>query len=167
MNNPSPGDEPEPEPDPTLEVYKKLLDEMRNADVHDTPEIKRLLREVKIAFVNYHKSQVKDPKYTVYVDDNYHFMDEEERYTLGVFDTEEEAVQAAKGLIDEFLHQTYCPGTSAKNLFEAYCGFGDDPWILLSAFHAWDYARERCAEICSGNVDGNDQEGEIMMSPSL
>jgi hypothetical protein len=89
-------------------------------------------------------------KYTVYVDDNYHFMDEEERYTLGVFDTEEEAIQAAKAIVDEFLVSAYKPGVEAEKLMATYVSFGEDPWIHGSPFNAWDYAKNRCDEICSG-----------------
>jgi hypothetical protein len=42
-------------------------------------------------------------KYVVYVDDNFHYMDESERYKLGEFDTEEEAIHAANKLVDDFL----------------------------------------------------------------
>ena len=42
------------------------------------------------------KSHVTEIKYPVQVDDNYHFTKKEYRYTLGVFDIEEDAVRAAK-----------------------------------------------------------------------
>ena len=53
-----------------------------------------------------HGESIPDPnitKYSVYVDDNFHYMQEDERYTLGVFDTEAEAVEAARNIIDKFL----------------------------------------------------------------
>ena len=34
--------------------------------------------------------------YTVFVDDNFHYMDKDERYTHGLFETLEAAVEAAK-----------------------------------------------------------------------
>ena len=95
---------------------------------------------------------IPDPnitKYSVYVDDNFHYMQEDERYTLGVFDTEEEAVQAARNIIDKFLLESYKPGQSTGQLLEAYTFFGEDPWIPQSIFNARNYARERCEEICS------------------
>jgi hypothetical protein len=49
-------------------------------------------------------------KYRVLVDDNYHYMDESERYELGEFDTLEEAVAACKKVVDAFLKDAYRPG---------------------------------------------------------
>lgn len=92
--------------------------------------------------------------YTVQVDDNYHYMDETERYTLGKYETWEEAVAAAKKLVDASLADSYKPGMSAESLYSAYKMFGEDPFILgdcpdpKDAFSAWDYAKRRCEELC-------------------
>ena len=59
-----------------------------------TDEILTLLAELATS------SPKWDGKYTVLVDDNYHYMNEEYRYTLGVYDTKEEALQAAKSIVD-------------------------------------------------------------------
>jgi hypothetical protein len=88
-------------------------------------------------------------KWVVYVDDNFHYMDEEERYTYGEFDTEEEAVTTAKRIVDDFLTEGYKPGMSAEELYSGYTMFGEDPWISGSKFSAWQYAKERCFEICN------------------
>ncbi|HEX4077749.1 MAG TPA: hypothetical protein VHX61_02590 [Rhizomicrobium sp.] len=37
--------------------------------------------------------------YTVFVDDNYHYMDASERYTLGEFETLKAAVDACKLIV--------------------------------------------------------------------
>lgn len=42
---------------------------------------------------------------------------------------------------------------SAQDLFKHYAMFGEDPFIVSAGdtrveFSAWNYARERCAEIC-------------------
>ncbi len=91
-------------------------------------------------------------KYTVYVDDNFHYMDKSERYTLGEFDSAKEAVTAAKKIVDEFLEDGYKPGVSAEELLSGYKTFGEDPWISSRdpncKFSAWDYAEQRCREIC-------------------
>lgn len=39
-------------------------------------------------------------RYKVLVDDNFHFMDESERYEAGVFSTVEEAITKCKSMID-------------------------------------------------------------------
>ena len=90
-------------------------------------------------------------KYTVYVDDNFHFMDESERYEHGSYRTLAAAVKAAKRIVDEYLEEHYKPGMTAEELYSAYTSFGEDPWISPdedNSFSAWDYAKERCREIC-------------------
>jgi hypothetical protein len=90
-------------------------------------------------------------KYKVLVDDNFHYMDEDERYALGEFDTAEGAIAACKKIVDNCLGRSHKPGITSRELFEDYVGFGEDPFIVPQTephFSAWDYARERCMEIC-------------------
>ena len=92
--------------------------------------------------------------FRVRVDDNYHYMDEDARTTLGDFQTLGAAIAAAKALVDDFLTSAYRPGLTAEELFHEYTGFGEDPFIEgpgLSGvpFSAWDYARQRCAQLCA------------------
>ena len=91
--------------------------------------------------------------YKVLVDDNFHYMDEEERYTLGEFASYEEAEAACRRIVDDFLLDTYKPGMEAGALYVLYTMFGDDPFISSAdrarTFSAWDYARTRCDEICA------------------
>lgn len=51
-------------------------------------------------------------KYTVKVDDNYHHMDESERYTAGTYGTLEEAVNKCKEITVESLRGFYEKGIS-------------------------------------------------------
>ena len=92
-------------------------------------------------------------KYTVYVDDNFHMGDEEERYKLGEFNSCEEAIAACKAIINEFMNQGYKEGMSFKELWEGYMMFGEDPFIISNdsqcKFSAWAYAKQRCVELCS------------------
>ncbi len=90
-------------------------------------------------------------KYELFVDDNFHYMDEESRYKSGTFDTYSEALAKAKAIVDEFLEQGHVPGMTSGELYRAYTGFGEDPFIIPAGderFSAWDYARERCKELC-------------------
>jgi hypothetical protein len=92
--------------------------------------------------------------YRVLVDDNFHYMDETERYELGSFATLEAAIQAARALVDSFLTSEYKPGMTARQLFKHYVTFGEDPFILEPdqsrvAFSAWEYAHQRCEELCT------------------
>jgi hypothetical protein len=90
--------------------------------------------------------------YEVYVDDNFHHMDESERYKLSDFESCEAAVAACKKIVDDFLEHGYAPGMSFDELYEGYTMFGEDPFIVSEdarcRFSAWDYARQRCSELC-------------------
>ncbi len=89
--------------------------------------------------------------YRVMVDDNYHYMDESERTTRGEFQTLEAAIAVCKKIVNESLESFYKPGMKSAELMSAYTQFGEDPWVMGGdgvPFSAWDYARERCTEIC-------------------
>ena len=97
--------------------------------------------------------------FEVIVDDNFHYMDEAERYVLGSFETFEAALDAAKRIVDEYLASAYRPGITVEELYESYTSFGEDPFIKTSevqagagAFSAWRYARERCAILCGADT---------------
>ena len=89
-------------------------------------------------------------KYVVYVDDNFHSGDEEERYRLGEFETKEEALAACKQKVDEYFERIERGKYSFKELWEGYMLYGEDPFISndddKERFSAWQYARQRCLE---------------------
>ena len=88
------------------------------------------------------------PGYTVFVDDNWHFMDEEERYKFGVFATAEEAIAACRRIVDEDLVRAFKPGMTADALFDWYVMAGNDPFVVPGVgFSAWDFAEWRCSEL--------------------
>jgi hypothetical protein len=83
--------------------------------------------------------------YKVIVDDNFHFMDEQERTAHGEFKTLDAAIEACKKIVDEYLALAYTPGMTAKDLYSNYVAFGDDPWIGGGdgvPFSAWNYAKQ-------------------------
>jgi ABC-type branched-subunit amino acid transport system substrate-binding protein len=89
-------------------------------------------------------------RFKVMVDDNFHVMDESERYELGDFDTLEEAISACQRHVDDDLGWMIKPTDSAEDLFKRYTGFGEDPYIVATAptdekiaFSAWNYAKKR------------------------
>jgi len=88
-------------------------------------------------------------QWTVHVDDNFHYMDEDERTTHGRFDSYEAAVAACKQIVDRCLDLE--TAKTAAELFESYVLFGDDPWISGAErepeFSAWEHARRRCGEL--------------------
>ena len=84
-------------------------------------------------------------EYEVFVDDNFHYMDTKERHELGVFPTVEEAVAACQRIVDSDLEKWAQRDITAKELYELYVMFGEDPFIIPNdgGFSAWDYARAR------------------------
>lgn len=93
-------------------------------------------------------------RYILYADDNYHYQDEDERYTVGRYETAEEAIEIAKLKLDAFLTSRHQPDMSAQELYRIYTTFGEDYFIKDSEgrenveFSAWGWAKERCGELC-------------------
>ena len=87
---------------------------------------------------------------------------------LGEYYTHDEAMAAAKHLIDTFLFREYrdaaARGITAGELLEIFKARGERPMILreqkadsstnISRFDALQYAQQRCAEICAGASKG-------------
>jgi hypothetical protein len=96
--------------------------------------------------------------YKVFVDDNYNYMDEAERYLLGEFLLLEEAILACREIVDEHLLSVYHSGMNSESLLKGYKLFGEDPYIASIdttetkvLFSAWAYAEQRCKELCEQN----------------
>jgi hypothetical protein len=90
--------------------------------------------------------------YSVIVYENSHYMDESESYTHGEFETADDALHAAKKLVDDELNSLFTPGMPPEDLYRQFVTFGVDPVIvptLEEKFSAWDYAKERCLVICT------------------
>lgn len=91
-------------------------------------------------------------KYTVFVDENSHYMDKSERYKNGDYSSEREAVLVCRKIVDDYLLSAYKSGMTADQLYESYKNFGDDPFIRGvdesgTGFSAWTYAEKRSHEI--------------------
>lgn len=97
-------------------------------------------------------------KYTLYIRDNFLYQDPWEdgsdEAAGGDFCSLEEAIIRAKHVVDDYL-MTGTKGMTAEELYDSYITFGKDPYIVggppHSTFSAWDYAKKRCGEICSGD----------------
>ena len=100
--------------------------------------------------------------FEVFVDDNFHYQDESERYRFGEYETYEKAAEICRGIVDRQLLHLYKQGDSAAELYFSYTSFGEDPFIRPAPkedrFSAWDYARQRCEEICT---DGPTTEARL------
>jgi hypothetical protein len=97
-------------------------------------------------------------RYKVMVDDNFHYMNEDERYEHGIFSMAEEAIAACKAIVDADLKSMFKPGMSATELYDAYEFSGEDPFIVCVDpadepvhFSAWEYAKERSQLVSSHN----------------
>ena len=108
--------------------------------------------------------------YRVLVDDNFHYMDEGHRRVLGDFDTYAEAFAACREIVDRFRRHEYVPGMPASALYFRYMMFGRDPFLMSGAdgadarpgFSAWDYARQRCSELC--DAPSREPDFEVRLS---
>ncbi len=91
-------------------------------------------------------------KYRIAVDDNFHFMDESERDFAGEYENADDAINAAKEIVDKSLKWLYKEGMTADKLFGVYMDYGDDPFIISEdkdcKFSAWTYAEKRCEDLC-------------------
>lgn len=90
--------------------------------------------------------------YKVFVDDNSSYMESEGRYKLGEFETFNEAVEACKSIVEDFLNDNYKSGMTSDHLYRLYTFYGDDPFVVGDPipfrFSAWSYAEDKCQEIC-------------------
>ena len=98
-----------------------------------------------------HPVTIGSMRYVVYVDDNFHHMDESKRYKLGEFASCEEAIEACKKIVDEFFSHTFDESITYEELYHGYTMYGEDPFIVSGDrdcfFSAWDYAKKRCREL--------------------
>jgi hypothetical protein len=95
-------------------------------------------------------------KYKVLIDDNFHYMEEDERRELGIYSSLEEALAVCRNVVDAWLAANYKPGMRSAELIEQYKSFGDDPFIVAlpgacveAKFSAWDYAATRAQALCA------------------
>ena len=69
-------------------------------------------------------------KYKVCVDDNYHYMDEGERYEVGSYDSLEDALEKCKEITIKSLADLLEEGITPENLSAQWAMFGEDPFII-------------------------------------
>jgi guanosine-3',5'-bis(diphosphate) 3'-pyrophosphohydrolase len=92
-------------------------------------------------------------KYHLRVYDNYHYADESEAFDYGGYCTYEEAENAAKAMVKEFLELNWSRGITPDKLIASFCMYGEDPNILPADtagrhFSAREYASEIAGTIC-------------------
>ena len=99
-----------------------------------------------------------EKSFQIFIADNWNYH-ESSRVPVASFDTLAEAIAECQSRVDADLRGLRTPDMDPRALFDTYTTYGEDPWILGEKlndpvpFSAWDYARERCKEIC--------REGEV------
>jgi hypothetical protein len=95
-------------------------------------------------------------KYKVYIDDNYHYMDESERYTVGSYHSLEEAIEKCKEITIKSLEDLYEEGITPEKLSAQWSMFGDDPFIIGGDGSVPFSAREFITpELCKTIIEAN------------
>lgn len=100
--------------------------------------------------------------YTVYADDNFWFMGEDARRTVGHFATAGEALDACLRLIGSHMLQADHAAKDASDLYDHYTSFADDPFIKGEPrvnFSAWNYAEGLAGQL-AGVADCHGPEVE-------
>ena len=90
------------------------------------------------------------PKHKVWIDDNFHFMDEDERVFHGEFSTPTQAIVACQKILDANIEIITETETDPDKAYESYVCFGDDPWIEGVEFSASEYAKIKIKEVLKG-----------------
>lgn len=87
----------------------------------------------------------------VWAYDNFHLSGEAEKYEVGRFATCDEALEACRQTVDEFLESVYQEGMTADQLRREYEARGPDPYIeprdAQCVFEARRYARLQAAAL--------------------
>jgi hypothetical protein len=107
--------------------------------------------------------------YRVMCDDNFHYMEGDERSAHGTFASAEEALDACRRLVDRSLMHEYAQGgVTAEALYDRYTDFGDDPFVVALdgapdvKFSAWSHAKQRAAELTAPGEEGLRQRQAVL-----
>ena len=108
--------------------------------------------------------------YLVEVNQPFHLSGEDERYEVGAYDRCEEARDACREIVEEFLASRKGAATSPEELFELYRDQGPEPFIVNRdgesggpcSFSAATWAEQRCRELfeSEGGAGGRREDGE-------
>jgi hypothetical protein len=95
-------------------------------------------------------------------------QDEDRSYSVRrEFETEKEAIEAAKAVIDDYIEGDYAlnPDDPPLRLIDSFLDFGYMPYIIGPGadFNARTYAQARCYEVCGQPVPEYSVYGEPLM----
>ena len=95
--------------------------------------------------------------YRVSAAENSHYMDEDERRLVGVYEDIEQALAACRYVIDRSLRELHDEQMRPDELFRLWSVMGEDAWVVpvdeglpMPDFSGRDYARLRSEDICEG-----------------
>ncbi len=108
-----------------------------------------------------------DKKYTVQVDDNYHYMDESERYAAGSYSTLEEAIKTCEEITIDSLKSFYESGITAGKLSAQWAMFGEDPYITGDVDQVEFSARKFVSEELCNQIIKEIEGGDAHQAPGL
>jgi len=93
-------------------------------------------------------------KFEVFIDDNYHYMDESARTSAGLFSSLDEAIVKCKEITVSSLEHFYEEGITPEKLSAQWSLFGDDPFIRGSDEGVPFSARKFITiELCTAIID--------------
>ena len=93
-------------------------------------------------------------KYEVYIDDNYHFMDESDRISAGSYRSLEKAIKKCKKITISSLRCLCEEGMTPEKLSAQWSMFGEDPFIVGESDSIPFSAREFVTtELCKSIID--------------
>ena len=69
-------------------------------------------------------------KYEVHIDDNFHYMDESERYSVGSYRSLDKAIEKCRKMTIRSLKDLYEKGITPEKLHAQWLMFGEDPFIV-------------------------------------
>ncbi len=90
---------------------------------------------------------MSEQKFTVFVIDHAHYMEDEGEYTRGEFTTREEAESKCKEIIDSSLSELYSSGMTAEDLYKQFLMFGEE--ARCEGFESLEYIQKECHKLCS------------------
>jgi hypothetical protein len=90
--------------------------------------------------------------YALVVGDNFHPHDSAYQREEGTFLTADEAIAAARKVIERSLAECLAPGMTAERLLDCFRSFGEITYIfsgggLRAAFDPWEYAKQKAADL--------------------
>ena len=121
--------------------YQEALDASKDLENNATNESFFTVERIK---------EENKPTYKVWIDDNFHFMDENERLFHGEFSSPTQAILACQKIVDADVESITKDETDPDKAYESYVCFGDDPWIEGIDFSAFEYAKLKIQEVLKG-----------------